>query len=103
MNNFFKKKFLLVILTSLVLFCGAMLGGQSGMVIGFVVTCFMNVGVYWFSDKIMLAMHRAQPLTEEEAPEVFAIVRRLSAKAGIPMPRLYMLPPAFGECFCDRT
>ena len=69
------------------------------MSIAFCFACVMNFGAYWFSDKIVLTMHRAQPLTEDEAPEVFEILRKLSAKAGVPMPRLYMLPSASANAF----
>jgi heat shock protein HtpX len=99
MSNFLKTTFLLTVLTGLVLFCGYALGGQNGMMFAFVFACLMNLGSYWFSDKLVLAMHRAQPLTEQEAPEVFQIVRQLSEKAGIPMPRLYVLPSASANAF----
>lgn len=99
MGNFFKTMFLLVILTVLVVWCGGMLGGPGGMRIAFIFACLMNLGAWWFSDKVVLAMYRAQPLEEHEAPEVFEIVRRLSAKAGIPMPKLYMIPSAAANAF----
>lgn len=99
MSNFVKTTFLLVTLTMLVVWCGAFLGGQNGMVFAFVFACLMNFGSWWFSDKIVLAMHRAQPLTEAEAPEVFSILSKLSEKAGIPMPRLYLIPSASANAF----
>ena len=99
MANLFKTTFLLTLLTLLLIFCGYALGGQRGMMVAFILACLMNIGSYWFSDKIVLAMHRAQLLTEDEAPEVFEIVRKLSAKAGVPMPRLYMLPSASANAF----
>lgn len=99
MVNFFKTTFLLVFLTLLVVFCGYALGGERGMMIAFILACLMNLGSYWASDKIVLAMYRAQPLAENEAPEVFEIVRNLAAKAGIPMPRLYVLPSASANAF----
>jgi heat shock protein HtpX len=99
MTNFFKTTFLLMLLTFLVVFCGYALGGGRGMAVAFCIACTMNLSAYWYSDRIVLAMHRAQPLAEEEAPEVFEIVRKLSAKAGIPMPRLYMLPSASANAF----
>ena len=70
MANFFKTTFLLALLTLLVLLCGSALGGGRGMAVAFCLACVMNYGAYWFSDKIVLAMYRAQPLTEHEAPEV---------------------------------
>jgi heat shock protein HtpX len=99
MANFFKTTFLLALLTLLVLLCGYALGGGRGMAVAFCFACVMNCGAYWFSDKIVLAMYRAQPLAEHEAPEVFEILRNLSAKAGLPMPRLYMLPSASANAF----
>ncbi len=99
MGNFFKTTFFLMLLTLLVVLCGYALGGRSGVGGAFIVACLMNSGSYWFSDRIVLAMHRAQPLAEEEAPEVFEIVRKLSAKAGVPMPRLFMLPSASANAF----
>jgi heat shock protein HtpX len=99
MSNFFKTTFLLALLTLLVVFFGFALGGGRGMWVAFCFACVINFGAYWFSDKIVLAMYRAQPLTEEEAPEVFEILRKLSAKAGVPMPRLYILPSASANAF----
>lgn len=99
MSNFFKTTFLLTLLTALVLFCGYALGGPDGMKFAFVFAFFVNLSSYWFSDKIVLAIHRAQPLTEEEAPEVFAIVQKLAGKANIPTPKLYLLPSASANAF----
>ncbi|MFA7254877.1 MAG: zinc metalloprotease HtpX [Candidatus Omnitrophota bacterium] len=69
------------------------------MAVTFFLACLMNFGAYWFSDRIVLSMYRAQLLAEGEAPEVFKIVKELSAKAGIPMPRLYVLPSASANAF----
>lgn len=99
MKNLFWTIFLLVLLTLLVIFCGYALAGERGILIGFFFACAMNLGAYWFSDKVVLAMHRAQSLAEEEALEVFEIVRQLSEKAGIPMPKIYMLPSASANAF----
>ena len=99
MSNFFKTSFLLTALTLLVVFCGYTLGGRMGMMYAFIFAVVMNFGAYGFSDKIVLAMHRAQPLKEDEAPEVFEIIRNLSEKAGIPEPRLFMLPSASANAF----
>jgi len=99
MGNYLKTTFLLVFLTLLVVFSGFALGGERGAMFAFLFSCLMNLGVYWFSDRIVLAVHRAQVLSEEEAPEVFEIVKRLSEKAGIPMPRLCMLPSASANAF----
>ncbi|MFA5159987.1 MAG: zinc metalloprotease HtpX [Candidatus Omnitrophota bacterium] len=99
MSNFFKTAFLLTILTLLAVWCGGLLGGQNGIIIAFFFACVMNLGVYWFSDKIVLSIYRAQLLVESEAPEVFEIVKNLAAKAGIPAPRIYMLPSASPNAF----
>ncbi|MEI7750538.1 MAG: zinc metalloprotease HtpX [Candidatus Omnitrophota bacterium] len=99
MGNLLKTTVLLLILTVGVVFCGLALGGERGMMVAFTLACFMNCGAYWLSDKIVLTMCRAQPLAEAEAPEVFEIVRALSAKAGIPMPRLFVLPSASANAF----
>ncbi len=99
MRNVLRTAILLTLLTLLVVFCGYVLGGPRGMTVAFLFACAMNLGSYWFRDKLVLAMHRAQPLAEEEAPEVFEIVRKLSAKAGISMQRLYMLPSASANAF----
>jgi heat shock protein HtpX len=99
MRNVLKTAALLTFLTLIVIVCGYALGGERGIAAAFLFACVMNFGAYWASDRIVLAMHRAQPLAEEEAPEVFEILRRLSAKAGIPLPRLYMLPSASANAF----
>ena len=64
--NFFKTVFLLTLLTLLLMWIGSAVGGQQGMMFAFVFASVMNLGAYWFSDKIVLAMHRAQPLPESE-------------------------------------
>ena len=99
MGFFFKTTWLWALLTLGVGFFGFVLGGQRGMMIAFIPACLMTLGSYGASDKIVLAMHRAQPLAEDEAPEVFEIVRKLSEKAGIPPPRLFMLPSASSNAF----
>lgn len=99
MKNFFKTALLMTLLTVLAVWCGGLLGGQSGMAWAFVFAAAMNFGAYWFSDRLVLSMHRAQPLTKEEAPEVYEIVRRLSGKAGLPMPKVYLLPSASANAF----
>jgi heat shock protein HtpX len=90
--NTLKTTMLLVALTVLFLFIGQMLGGNSGMVIALVFAGIMNLGAYWFSDKIVLAMYRAKRVTEAEAPRLVGIVRRGSQSAGLPMPKVYVIP-----------
>ncbi len=78
---------------------GGALGGRGGMVMAIVVATIMNVGMYWFSDKIVLRMYKAQPVTEAEAPELYAIVHTLVQKAGMPMPTVYIIPDETPNAF----
>ena len=97
--NFFKTVFLLTLLTLLLVFLGGAIGGQQGMVYAFVLACLMNFATYWFSDKLVLAMYRAEPLNESEAPAIYRIVRRLTEKAGMPLPRIYRIPSPTPNAF----
>lgn len=90
--NSLKTYLLLAALTSLLILTGQALGGRGGMMIALVMAVVMNVGSFWFSDKIVLKMHGAQEISPSDAPEITAIVQRLSQKAGIPMPRLFIIP-----------
>ncbi len=90
--NTLKTGLLLTALTALALWIGNMVGGSSGMVWAFGFAIIMNVGSYWFSDKIVLAMYRAQPITESDSPGLYSIVERLTQQAGLPMPKLYIVP-----------
>jgi heat shock protein HtpX len=99
MGNLWKTVAMLAGLMLLMVFFGYTLGGERGMAGAFIVSCLLNLGVYWFSDRAVLAVHRAQLLTEDEAPEVFEIVRKLSAKVEIRAPQLYMLPSASANAF----
>jgi heat shock protein HtpX len=92
MGNLLKTAVLLAALTSLVVLIGGAIGGQQGMVIAFILAIAMNFGSYWFSDRIVLAMYGAQPIDEAQAPDLYRVVRRLTSKAGIPMPRVYLIP-----------
>lgn len=92
MSNMFKTALLLGVLTAMLVLIGNALGGQQGMLIAFVMALVMNVGSYWFSDKIVLAMYGARPVEEAQAPGLYAIVRRLAGRARIPMPRVYLIP-----------
>lgn len=92
MGNRLRTTFLLALLTVLIVWIGRVLGGPHGMVIAFVLAAVMNLGSYWFSDKIVLGMYRAKPLDESDAPELYQIVRELSMNAGLPMPRLFVIP-----------
>jgi heat shock protein HtpX len=78
-------------MTGLLLVVGYFLGGTQGMFWGLIFAAGMNFVSYFFSDKLALAAYRAQPVTEAEAPKLYAIVQRLASKASIPMPRLYVV------------
>lgn len=97
--NYLKTALLLGALTGLILACGYLLGGQTGMVLALVLAAGLNFGSYWFSDKIVLARYRAKPVTESEAPRLHAMIDRLVARAGLPKPRLYILPEKAPNAF----
>src|ERR1700751_925561 len=92
MGNAFKTAFLLTALTLLLLFIGRAFGGQNGMFIALAFAVVMNFVSYFYSDKIALAMYRAQPVTREQLPRAFAAVERLTKKIGIPMPKMCVIP-----------
>jgi heat shock protein HtpX len=89
--NTMKTFFLMAVLTVLLVLAGSMIGGRSGMMFAFLIAVAMNFGSYWFSDKIVLRMYRAQELTPADAPELFHIVQELAGRGGLPMPKLYMI------------
>ncbi len=97
--NQLKTLILLAALTALLLWLGQLIGGQQGMMIALVMALVMNFGSYWFSDKIVLAMYGAQPVSEADAPELFTIVRNLAQKTGIPMPKVYIIPEEAPNAF----
>src|SRR5262245_5290956 len=90
--NTMKTTVLLAGLTGLLVLVGDVVGGPRGMAIALAVATVMNFVSFFWSDKIVLSMYRAQPVSQAEAPELYAIVERLARKAEIPMPRLYILP-----------
>lgn len=91
-GNQMKTLILMSVLTVLVVLIGATLGGQSGMIVALVLAIVMNGGSYWFSDKIVLSMTGAQPLSRRDNPELYTMVEILAARAGLPMPKLYLIP-----------
>lgn len=92
LGNQIKTLLLMSGLTILVILIGGSLGGQLGMITAFVFALIMNGGSYWFSDKIALSMAGAQPLSKQDNMELYAMVEKLTANAGMPMPRLYITP-----------
>lgn len=89
--NTLKTTFFLAVLSVLFIFIGSLLGGQSGAAMALVMAGVMNIGAYWFSDKIVLAMYRARQVTEREVPELYGVVRELTMRAGLPMPKVYIM------------
>jgi heat shock protein HtpX len=92
MGNTFKTAFLLTLLTLLLMFIGRAFGGQNGMFLALGLAAVMNFISYFYSDKIALAMYRAQPVTREQLPRAYEAVERLTQKIGIPMPKIYVIP-----------
>ena len=99
MGNVLKTTLLLGALTGLLLLFGQVFGGRTGMIIAFGFAIVMNFGSYWFSDKIVLAMFRAKPISESDDPELISIVRNLATRAGLPMPRVYRIPQPTPNAF----
>jgi len=99
MGNTFKTIFLLGTLTGLLVVFGNYFGGTQGMMIAFLFALLMNVGAYWFSDKIVLRMYRARQVTEAEAPELVGLVRSLSQRARLPMPKVWIVPSPAPNAF----
>ncbi|NOG41072.1 MAG: zinc metalloprotease HtpX [Planctomycetes bacterium] len=92
MMNYFKTTVLLIALTLLLVWVGSMFGGRQGAVFAFAIAMGMNFFSYWFSDKIVLKMYGAREVSEQESPAYYGIVRELTMHAGLPMPRIYIIP-----------
>ena len=99
MANGLKTVLLLGLLTGLFLFLGDHFGGQGGLTIALIVSAVMNFVSYFFSDKIALAMYRAQPVTREQLPRVYNVVERLTGRIGLPMPKMYVIPTESPNAF----
>jgi heat shock protein HtpX len=97
--NRLRTTILLAALTALVVWIGQMFGGPNGAVIALVFAGVMNFFSYWFSDKIVLRMYGAQEISQNEDPELFDIVRELTVKDGLPMPRVYVIPEETPNAF----
>jgi heat shock protein HtpX len=95
----FKTYFLLVAMTLLFVFIGYAAGGQSGMIIAFVIALGMNFFTYFYSDKLVLKHYKAVEVSEKEAPGFYAIVKRLAEKANLPMPKVYIIPDQMPNAF----
>jgi len=89
--NGLKTTVLMVTLTLILVAAGGMIGGRSGMTFALLIAFGMNFMAYWFSDKVVLRMYGARQVSEAEAPELFGMVRRLASRAGLPMPKVYVI------------
>lgn len=98
-HNGLKTAVLLGGLSGLVIIAGGALGGRGGLLIALVLALGMNAMSYWYSDKLALRSMGAQPVTREQAPDIHAIVEELTAKMGMPMPRIYLSPTAAPNAF----
>jgi heat shock protein HtpX len=92
MGNAFKTTLLLTLMTVVLLLIGGRFGGQNGMIFAFGIAAVMNFVSYFYSDRIALAMYRAQPVTREQLPRAYAVVERMTQKLGLPMPKMYVIP-----------
>ena len=90
---------LLGLLSAIIIILGGLMGGRTGVIFAFGLAVIMNVGSYWYSDKIVLSMYRARELSPEEAPYLHQIVEELAARAGIPKPRVCIVPEEAPNAF----
>ena len=90
--NSLKVIILLASLSGLLMIIGYFIAGKKGVVITLIISLIMNFGSYWYSDTIVLGMYSAQPITKSEAPVLYEAVESLSAKANIPVPKIYIIP-----------
>ena len=97
--NTFKSTFLLVALMLLLVAIGGYFRGETGMIFAFFISVAMNFTAYFYSDKIALKMYNAQPVTREQLPRAYQVVERLTAKQGLPMPKIYVLPTESPNAF----
>lgn len=81
----------MLVLTGVLIVAGGVIGGEQGMIIALIFAAIMNMGTYWFSDKMVLSMYHATPVTEAEYPKLYSIVRNLAVRGNIPMPKVYIV------------
>ena len=89
--NQFKTFLLMLVMTLLFILVGSVVGGKNGVVYAFIFAGLMNFFAYWFSDKIVLRMYGAKEVSQGESPELYGIVAELTSKAGLPMPKVYIM------------
>jgi len=97
--NGFRTTILLAALTALVVWIGHMVGGPNGAVMALIIAGAMNFFSYWFSDKIVLKMYGGQEITANDDPELYGLVRDLATRAGLPMPKVYLIPEEAPNAF----
>jgi heat shock protein HtpX len=97
--NLIKTTLLMTALTLILVWVGDLIAGPRGAWMFLVIAGVMNFAAYWFSDRMVLAMYRAQPVSETQAPELYAIVRQLTQRTGLPMPRIYIIPSESPNAF----
>ena len=97
MTQTFKTVLLLGALSAIFLLVGYALGGQGGMMVAFLISLVMNIGSYWFSDKIVLSIHQAQEIPQDD--DIYRIVRELAQKDNLPMPKVYLVPDLAPNAF----
>jgi len=99
MGNWFKTTLLLGVMTALIVWIGGLFGGKQGMILAFVLAMGMNFFSYWYSDKIVLKMYRAQEVGPSDFPGLYNAVSQLAQNAGLPMPRVYIIPEESPNAF----
>ncbi len=92
MGNQVKTALLMIAMTGLMMVVGRILGGPQGMMIALILAAGMNFFSYWYSDKVVLKMYQAKEATPQQAPEIYSIVRELTHRADLPMPKIYIIP-----------
>lgn len=99
MNNRIRTTILLAVMTGFIVWIGGLIGGRGGMVMALVLAAAMNFFSYWFSDRIVLSMYRAEEVTPAQAPDLYGMVQELAGRAGLPMPRIYIIPEEAPNAF----
>ena len=90
--NTFRTTILLAVLTALLVWIGDMFGGRQGAILALILAGGMNFFSYWFSDKIVIKMYGGQEVSAQDDPELYGLVQDLTQRAGLPMPKVYVLP-----------
>src|SRR5210317_2598467 len=99
MGNQIRTTILLAVMTALIVWVGQLLGGRQGMIIALIFAAGMNFFSYWYSDKLVLKMYRAREVTPGQLPELYDTVQRLTQRAGLPMPKLCVIPQQTPNAF----